>query len=150
MTDQRLTIGKDKSCDIAIGGRYTAGEHARLLVLNGVVSIEDLNSQFGTFVNAEKIEKPRVLKPKDKVKIGTQLFDWEAYSEGVEVAIHDPNPVYFKDLFTFKGTISKSNYRFILLFFAVSPLLISFGVPSLILITGKYKAKKPNLPRLSH
>jgi hypothetical protein len=133
MEDQSLTIGKNEACDIYVGGRYTEPVHARLRIESGTVSIEDHKTQFGTFVNGKWIQEQTELKPGDKVKIGTQLLDWESYTEGVEVAENDPNPIYFKDLFTYHGQISKSNYRFILLFTAVAPLVIFFGVPAVLL-----------------
>lgn len=128
------TIGKEDTCDIHFAGRFIEKQHARLTVSGEEVMIEDLGSQFGTFVNGQRINETRSLLPKDKVKIGTQLLDWEAYSEGVESAMHDPNPIYFKDLFSIRGRISRSNYLFILLFFAVSPLLIFFGVPAVLVL----------------
>ena len=133
MSDQSLTIGKDESCDIYVGGRYTEPVHARLRVTSSIVSIEDHKTQFGTFVNGKRIQEQTELKPGDKMKIGTQLLDWEPYTEGVGVAENDPNPIYFKDLFTYHGQISKSNYRFILLFIAVAPLVIFFGVPAVLI-----------------
>lgn len=132
-----LTIGSDEACDIHIGGRFIDKRHAVLTVSGEEVTILDKGSQFGTFVNGERITEERVLSPKDKVKIATQLLDWQSYAFDFENAESDPTPIYFKDLFTYQGSISKSNYRFILLFFLVSPLPIFFGVPGVLsLIEG--------------
>ncbi len=133
-----LTIGSDEACDIHIGGRFVDKRHAEITVSGKEVIITDMGSQFGTFVNGQRITEQRVLLPKDKVKIATQLLDWQSYAFDFENAEIDPNPIYFKDLFTYQGSISKSNYLFILLFFLVSPLPIFFGVPGiLILFEGK-------------
>lgn len=136
-----LTIGSGETCDIHFAGRFIEKQHARLRISGEEVMIEDLGSQFGTFVNGQQINETLSLLPKDKVKIGTQLLDWEAYSEGVESAEHDPNPIYFKDLFSYRGRISRSNYLFILLFFAVSPLLIFFGVPAGLVLIERIKRR---------
>ncbi|GAB5525222.1 MAG: hypothetical protein Roseis2KO_30940 [Roseivirga sp.] len=133
-----LTIGSDEVCDICIGGRFIDKQHATITISGEQVTIMDLGSQFGTFVNGQRITEERLLLPKDKVKIGTQLLDWQSYAFDFENAESDPNPIHFGDLFTYKGEISKSNYRFILLFSAISPLLIFFGVPAiLILLQGR-------------
>ena len=44
--------------------------HARILVADGVATIEDLGSRNGTHVNGERIEKPTKLGNGDKIKIG--------------------------------------------------------------------------------
>jgi hypothetical protein len=129
-----LTIGSDETCDIHLAGRLIDRKHAILKATDKEVTIEDLNSQFGTFVNGQRISESRSLLPKDRLKIGTQLLDWKAYAKGFESAKADPNPIYFKDLFSYKGSISKSNYLFILLFFVVSPLPVFFGVPGILIL----------------
>ena len=133
MIDQQLTIGKDESCDIHVGGRYAEPVHATLIIQNNRVTIQDHNTRFGTHVSGRRIHELTTLHAKDIVKIGAQLLDWQSYTEGLEAAAYDPNPIYFKDLFSYKGEISKSNYRFILLSTLVAPLLIFIGVPALIM-----------------
>lgn len=137
-----LTIGSDETCDIHLAGRFIESQHAILKATDKEVTIQDLGSQFGTFVNGQKINESRSLIPKDRVKIGTRLLDWKAYAKGFESATADPNPIYFKDLFSYKGSISKSNYLFILLFFIVSPLPVFFGVPGILtLLEGRSRGK---------
>jgi MoxR-like ATPase len=51
--------------------------HAELTDDDGVWSVRDLGSMNGTFVNDERIEWPRVLRPGDKIKIAGEVLVFE-------------------------------------------------------------------------
>jgi pSer/pThr/pTyr-binding forkhead associated (FHA) protein len=60
-----LIIGRSKQSDVVISLLGLSRKHARLTVAGGAVSVEDLGSQNGTWVNNERIEGARTLKHGD-------------------------------------------------------------------------------------
>lgn len=66
-----ITIGRKDENSIVLQDLHVSGNHAKLIVKNDVLFIEDLNSTNGTFVNEEKINGRVKLFSKDIVTIGT-------------------------------------------------------------------------------
>lgn len=69
--DGELTIGRDPEAALRIGDRSASRQHARIQIRAGTVSICDLESRNGTWVNGERQRAPRVLSSGDVVTIGT-------------------------------------------------------------------------------
>lgn len=69
-------IGKDpKTCDILFQDLSVSSQHAKIAADNvGNVTIEDLSSLNGTYVNGEKITKITNLHAQDVVALGTTSF----------------------------------------------------------------------------
>ncbi|HVO21094.1 MAG TPA: FHA domain-containing protein [Anaeromyxobacter sp.] len=66
-----LTVGRaPEGNDFRLPDRNVSRRHARFLNVNGLVSIEDLGSLTGTFVNGERISGRRRLRDGDLVEIG--------------------------------------------------------------------------------
>lgn len=60
------TLGKNEDNDIIIDEYYVSRTHAKFIVTENGISVEDLNSTNGTFVNGEKI-KGKELRPGDVI-----------------------------------------------------------------------------------
>jgi len=69
-------IGRDPSCSIHFPEPSVSWHHARLLV-NGGVTIEDLGSTNGTFVNAKRATGRVVLKPGDRLELGKVSIEFD-------------------------------------------------------------------------
>lgn len=69
-----ITIGRKEGNTVQLTDQYASGNHARLIVKNNEVYIEDLNSTNGVFVNEEKIDQRAKLRPNDKIRIGSVIF----------------------------------------------------------------------------
>ena len=67
---ERTTIGRSPECNIFLDDVTVSRKHAVLIEENGEVSIEDLGSLNGTFVNRRRIEAPTRLQSGDEVQIG--------------------------------------------------------------------------------
>ena len=67
-------IGRAGAADLQLVDGKVSREHCRLPVEGGAVSIEDLGSQNGTFVNGEAIRAPRRLAPGDEIAVGDSLL----------------------------------------------------------------------------
>ena len=69
--DGEFLIGRSHECAICYRSSFVSARHARLAYSEGLLSIEDLGSRNGTFVNGEKLSghQPRWLKPGETVQI---------------------------------------------------------------------------------
>ncbi len=125
-------IGSSETSDIIMHGRYISDEHAELVEEDKKVYISDLNSQFGTFVNGQRINSKTELLSEDRVKIGTQLFHWQDYLECSFDTINK-YPIYFKDLINIRGLVDWDNYKIILFVFTGFLILIPLAVPAFLM-----------------
>ncbi|WP_297417697.1 FHA domain-containing protein [Clostridium sp.] len=69
-----LTIGRKDGNSIVLSDPHVSGNHAKIIVWNDSLFIEDLNSTNGTYVNGNKINSKMKLVNKDEIKIGTSVF----------------------------------------------------------------------------
>jgi ABC-type multidrug transport system ATPase subunit/pSer/pThr/pTyr-binding forkhead associated (FHA) protein len=65
-----LTVGRDETSDIKLDGLQISKRHARLSLAGGNVTVEDLNSTNGVYVNGERVTK-RQIGPADAVQVGS-------------------------------------------------------------------------------
>ena len=72
---KQLIIGRSPELELALVEDMVSRKHAKLTVTDdGRVSIEDLGSSNGTFVNGEQIARPTRLKDGDRILIGTSIL----------------------------------------------------------------------------
>jgi pSer/pThr/pTyr-binding forkhead associated (FHA) protein len=67
------TIGR-AGCDVILSDPDVSRRHAAIHEAGDGVSIEDLGSTNGTYVNGERIDAPRPLRDGDEVKIGSTVW----------------------------------------------------------------------------
>ena len=73
--DRPLIIGRSPECDLQMNDNFLSSRHARIASDSGELSIEDLQSTNGTYVN-QQIVKGRVhLERGDIVQVGGVLFE---------------------------------------------------------------------------
>ncbi|REJ78096.1 MAG: FHA domain-containing protein [Acidobacteria bacterium] len=68
-----LTIGRSSTNEISLDGLQISNRHARLKLSDSGVTIEDLNSTNGVYVNGER-ETRRLLSPEDSVQVGAFII----------------------------------------------------------------------------
>jgi pSer/pThr/pTyr-binding forkhead associated (FHA) protein len=71
--DSGSTIGRE-GCDITVSDPDVSRRHAKVSIDDEQLSIEDLGSTNGTFVNGERIDQPRRLSDGDEVRIGATVW----------------------------------------------------------------------------
>ncbi len=81
----RSLIGRDTRCHLRIPSSAVSRRHAELRVEEGQVTLEDLGSSNGTYVNQERISGPRLLAPGDLVAIGDLVFVVQIEGEPAEI-----------------------------------------------------------------
>jgi len=67
--EQELVLGRDDTCNVIIQDRQVSRFHARLSVTPDGISLEDLASKNGTFVNGSRLEDPVILQDGDVIQI---------------------------------------------------------------------------------
>lgn len=70
-----LTIGRSTECDVRLDDNYLSSRHARVANDSGDLSIEDLGSTNGTYVNQELVKGRVHLERGDIVQVGGVLFE---------------------------------------------------------------------------
>ena len=70
---RQIVIGRSSDLDMVLVEEMVSRRHAQITMSGGVITIEDLGSTNGTFVNGEKIKKSP-LKEGDRVLIGTSIL----------------------------------------------------------------------------
>ncbi|MDO5517003.1 MAG: FHA domain-containing protein [Clostridium sp.] len=69
-----LSIGRKDNNTIVLTDQHVSGNHAKIIVRNSGLFIEDLNSTNGTYLNNKKVNGRSKLTNKDEIKIGTSVF----------------------------------------------------------------------------
>src|SRR5688572_30829046 len=70
---QEIVIGRSSELDMVLVEEMVSRKHARIALSDGVISIEDMGSTNGTFVNGEKVQQG-TLREGDRVLIGTNIL----------------------------------------------------------------------------
>jgi pSer/pThr/pTyr-binding forkhead associated (FHA) protein len=71
--DREIVIGRSSDLDMVLVEDMVSRKHAKISTAGGQITIQDLGSTNGTFVNGEKIKKVR-LKEGDRILIGTSII----------------------------------------------------------------------------
>ena len=75
-----LIIGRSQDADLVVNDQFVSRRHMQMTVYDdGKVSIKDLGSKTGTFVNGKKIFGKYFLRGNDQVKIGKTIIPWKKY-----------------------------------------------------------------------
>ncbi|MBA3514730.1 MAG: FHA domain-containing protein [Pyrinomonadaceae bacterium] len=66
----RMTIGRSEECNIRLDGLLISNRHAAVVNTNSNLTIEDLSSTNGTYVNGARIIGRKTIRPEDVIQIG--------------------------------------------------------------------------------
>jgi hypothetical protein len=70
-----LVVGRSEACDLVLDGPLVSRRHARFVVTDETIVVEDLGSRNGVFVNSIQIARPVLLKAGDVVMVGDDSFE---------------------------------------------------------------------------
>jgi len=82
LTDGEHIAGRDAECSLVIDATTVSRRHARIMVVSGTATIEDLGSTNGTHVNGTRIAAPTRLAPGNEIALG---------SEELQVRVRNPS-----------------------------------------------------------
>src|SRR5262249_33868228 len=71
--DREIVIGRSSDLDMVLVEDMVSRKHAKISTQGDQITIQDLGSTNGTFVNGEKVKKVR-LKEGDRILIGTSIL----------------------------------------------------------------------------
>ncbi|MCU0250042.1 MAG: FHA domain-containing protein [Vicinamibacterales bacterium] len=74
LTEGGHSVGRDPDASLWIDSAVISRHHARIVVRDGHVTIEDVGSRNGTFVNGERLGTACPLKDGDELRFGTVPF----------------------------------------------------------------------------
>jgi hypothetical protein len=74
------TIGRTTGNDVLVLDGTVSRHHARLIFHNGQWSIEDADSANGTWVNGQRVKRPKTLHSGDQVRVGDAFATFELVS----------------------------------------------------------------------
>jgi hypothetical protein len=99
---QEVLLGRDLVNDIAISDPEVSRRHARFLMQEDNVIIEDLGSTNGTFLNGQRISSPQQLRTGDVITFGenvVMVFEKSTYdpdatvvASGMDNTVQPPTP----------------------------------------------------------
>lgn len=68
--DRPLVVGRSREADVVILDDFVSDFHARFALSDGRVTLQDLGSTNGTFVNGERVKTRVAIMPGDDIVIG--------------------------------------------------------------------------------
>mgnify|MGYP002380195682 CR=1 FL=1 len=72
-----LMLGRGEHCDMIIKDTGVSREHARVLLHNDAVWVQDAGSRNGCFLNGRRLSRHHTLSPGDDLRIGEHRFTIE-------------------------------------------------------------------------
>lgn len=77
VTEAGLMVGRDPDCAVSIPDPGVSRQHARVLLHNSAVWVQDAGSRNGVFVNGKRVSRPKQLGPGDEMTVGDHSFTVE-------------------------------------------------------------------------
>jgi len=77
VTEGGLMVGRDPDCAVSIPDPGVSRQHARVLLHNSTVWVQDAGSRNGVFVNGKRVSRPKQLGPGDEMAVGDHKFTVE-------------------------------------------------------------------------
>jgi pSer/pThr/pTyr-binding forkhead associated (FHA) protein len=74
LRSEETIVGRRQGCDIRIPSASVSRRHCLLSFREGYLSVEDLDSANGTFLNGETVAGRQVVRPGDRLQIGPITF----------------------------------------------------------------------------
>jgi Protein of unknown function (DUF3662)/FHA domain len=72
-----VTLGRSRGCDVVLEDPNVSRQHAEIRPRGGSWVLSDLGSTNGSLINGRRIAGPEVLKPGDKIEVGTSVITFE-------------------------------------------------------------------------
>ncbi|UCD57094.1 MAG: FHA domain-containing protein [Candidatus Hydrogenedentota bacterium] len=78
---EKMIIGRADDCDIPIDNLAVSRHHAIIEKKEGIFTINDLDSNNGTFVNGQRIHEPTILNFGDEIGVGKHVLVFDSHSK---------------------------------------------------------------------
>jgi len=74
LADGEHLAGRDEACALVIDASTVSRRHAKITIVSGVATVEDLETTNGTHVNGTRISGPTCLSPGDELALGSEVL----------------------------------------------------------------------------
>jgi two-component system, cell cycle response regulator len=88
LEDLEYTLGRDEGNHIVVDLDNVSRRHARILVRQGRMFVEDLGSTNGTYLNDQEVRQPQPLRSGDLIKVGGSIFKF-LDGDNIETQYHE-------------------------------------------------------------
>jgi len=101
--EQKIIVGRSKTCDVVINHRTVSRRHAEIIVDNEAAHLHSLTDRNIIYVNEQPVEKskPVTIRPGDKVKLGAIEIqigpDIAAGGDGVQIKCYNCGRLVVRD-----------------------------------------------------
>jgi type III secretion system (T3SS) inner membrane Yop/YscD-like protein/uncharacterized protein DUF4389 len=85
------TIGRDPTAGIVIDDAEASRRHASVSLQGEIVTIEDLGSTNGTFLNGQRLSGAQTFGMQDQVRIGTTVFELRVSAAATQLGTPPPD-----------------------------------------------------------
>lgn len=82
-----ITVGRSAVCNIVINNPNVSSNHAKFIIKDKTVTLEDTNSTNGTFVNGERITSKVVTKDDQITLSRNYSFQWKSLEPFLKIAL---------------------------------------------------------------
>jgi two-component system, cell cycle response regulator len=100
LEQESVMLGRSQDADLKLGEEGVSRLHARFAMDSGSVSVVDLGSRNGTFVNGERISEPHGLLDGDQIAIGNVVLRFAVQPVGEIKLAHDTYEASVRDPLT--------------------------------------------------
>lgn len=80
--DDILSIGRSSQCDIVFPGTHLSREHAQVTINYASLTIQDMSSANGTFVNDKKVSIEQIY-PGDRIRL--DVYSFRVFGPGIQL-----------------------------------------------------------------
>jgi pSer/pThr/pTyr-binding forkhead associated (FHA) protein len=86
LQQEETVIGRSHGCGLRIASAEISRRHCLLRSRNGYVTVEDLGSSNGTYVNDTAVKGQQVVRPGDRLRLGPVTFvvEYQLTPEGID------------------------------------------------------------------
>jgi len=81
VSPEGLVLGRAETCDVPIPDQGVSREHARVMLHNAAVWVQDAGSRNGVYVNGKRVSRHKQLSPGAELTIGVHAFTLELDAE---------------------------------------------------------------------
>lgn len=95
LRSEETIIGRQKGCDVRIPSPEVSRRHCRLSFRDGSLTIEDLASANGSFLNGVAVQDQETVSPGDQIQVGPIVFRviYDKSAVGKPQPVQQPEPL---------------------------------------------------------
>jgi pSer/pThr/pTyr-binding forkhead associated (FHA) protein len=96
LSSRETLVGRQRGCEVRIPSSEVSRRHCVLRIENGYLTIEDLRSVNGTFLNGSRVVSREIVRPGDHLEVGPVRFvvEYELSQQALDQISRLAQPAY--------------------------------------------------------